>query len=602
MIKIYTTILFFIFNFIFSQTSLNNQEVKKYYFEIKDLKFKPELIKTKSGLLSLRVEQNINLNNVFLNHYIKDFYFAFPGTRRELLLRTYIIECETKLVEVLTSNYSNIFNIVEVPEIFPLYIPNDFGISGVNGQPELTFIGADLAWDLTTGSGVTIGIAENVNISHHDLVNKSDIVDNFTNNPNSVGHGTQVALIAGANTDNNIGMSSVGFDVKVLSAYYYSGLLPLAQSGARVINMSWGSCQTNPTIYENTLINEVYEDYNVVLVAAAGNGQWSCQAGPQYMHFPASFDNVISVTNVGHQYEIGTAGYHEDLWKNVFLRSSPPYYATYNEKVDMSAPGWNILTATTNSLESYSYGSGTSYSAPLVTGTIGLMLSVNECLFPDEVESILKLTAFKNDTIQQNLPYNGLIGAGRLDTYKAVKMAKDMVEEYGLVTVENRIIDRWHFVLKSLPYSIMLNNNIVSNTAKLDFSAINNIDILSGDYNPGFEGYVNLVINENSSSCSFSANRENELSTVVSNKIDFTDELIHLYPNPSDGKFNVKMPSNEKKSYSVLIFDTKGLKVYSNEFSSSFFEINIENFQKGVYFLKVFVNEGEVYYKKILKK
>ena len=73
MIKIYTTILFFIFNFIFSQTSLNNQEVKKYYFEIKDLKFKPELIKTKSGLLSLRVEQNINLNNVFLINILSFF-------------------------------------------------------------------------------------------------------------------------------------------------------------------------------------------------------------------------------------------------------------------------------------------------------------------------------------------------------------------------------------------------------------------------------------------------------------------------------------------------------------------------------------------------
>ncbi|GAL72662.1 hypothetical protein [Jejuia pallidilutea] len=62
----------------------------------------------------------------------------------------------------------------------------------------------------------------------------------------------------------------------------------------------------------------------------------------------------------------------------------------------------------------------------MVSGTVALMLDVNYCLDPKEVETILKLTAVKIDTLPQNIQYYGKLGAGKLDAYEAVKMAKDM--------------------------------------------------------------------------------------------------------------------------------------------------------------------------------
>ena len=235
--------------------------------------------------------------------------------------------------------------------------------------------------------------AEGVNVAHEDLVGKSVNIQGGNPSSTSMYHGTKVALVAGASTDNNKGMASIGFNSNIKASNYgYSGLIPLANSGARVINMSWGSCNNLhlSSQYGQAIMDQVYNS-GVVLVAAAGNGSWSCSSlGPSGNHYPASLNHVISVTGVGHQYDIGTPNVPEEQWKDVFLSTLPPFYTTYNVNVDISAPERNILTAATyvNGVTMYKYDRGTSFSAPIVTGTIGLMFGANTCLFPDEVESI----------------------------------------------------------------------------------------------------------------------------------------------------------------------------------------------------------------------
>jgi hypothetical protein len=81
-----------------------------------------------------------------------------------------------------------------------------------------------------------------------------------------------------------------------------------------------------------------------------------------------------------------------------------------------------ISTQLNNSYDSFW---GTSFASPIVAGTIALMFSANPCLSSDNVRDIIKSTAFNIDNIPENSQYIGLLGAGRIDAYKAVKAAQD---------------------------------------------------------------------------------------------------------------------------------------------------------------------------------
>lgn len=96
----------------------------------------------------------------------------------------------------------------------------------------------------------------------------------------------------------------------------------------------------------------------------------------------------------------------------------------HNIHVDLSAPAVNLYTTRNDR-----YGKvtqGTSFAAPLVAGTAGLMLSVNPCLSPDGVEYILKQTADDISHIVGNSEFATTSGAGRLNAYEAVKYARDL--------------------------------------------------------------------------------------------------------------------------------------------------------------------------------
>lgn len=95
---------------------------------------------------------------------------------------------------------------------------------------------------------------------------------------------------------------------------------------------------------------------------------------------------------------------------------------SYKEYVDLVAPGAKVYLPTANTLFTCKmrYATGTSASAPLVAGTIGLMLSANPCLSAYEVENILKETALP--VTNPSFAPTGY-GAGRLNTFGAVEMS-----------------------------------------------------------------------------------------------------------------------------------------------------------------------------------
>jgi len=92
-------------------------------------------------------------------------------------------------------------------------------------------------------------------------------------------------------------------------------------------------------------------------------------------------------------------------------------FSNYGKAIDVVAPGTSIYTTTKDG--GYSPRAGTSYSAPIVNGVVGMIWAANPSLTPDEVKSILfSTTDDLGDAGEDNT-----FGWGRVNVYKAVQKA-----------------------------------------------------------------------------------------------------------------------------------------------------------------------------------
>ena len=222
-------------------------------------------------------------------------------------------------------------------------------------------------------------------------------------------HGTQTAGLIGAATNNGIGMASIGHDVMLLplrvlgkcggsesdvgsAMLWAAGIsvdgVPKNTNPAKVINLSLGAdsgtaCDT----YYQGVVNQVLAQ-GVVVVAAAGNQGLAVGS-------PANCTGVIAVAGVRHA---GTKVGYSDLGNDVVI--SAPAGNCVNDLRPCLYP----LLTTSNSgttgpvspiyTDDTSHPSlGTSFSAPLVSGTIALMFSANPALTPAAVRDALMTTA-----------------------------------------------------------------------------------------------------------------------------------------------------------------------------------------------------------------
>jgi thermitase len=299
--------------------------------------------------------------------------------------------------------------------------PNYFAqAAGVPNDPEypqqwnLERVAAAAAWDATTGDpNLTVAVIDSgADLNHPDLRDRLvygwDYVGNDFVPEDENGHGTHVAGIIGAITNNGIGVAGMSWHGKLLVykvldskgdgpyANIASAIVSAQGSGARIINLSLGG-----TYFSQTLLNAVDSAYRtgILLVAATGND------GTNSVRYPAAYSQTVAVgaTTAQDQY-------------------AP--YSNFGPEVDLAAPGGQAGAPVYSTLPGgYGFRYGTSMATPHVSGLAVLIWAIAPSLSRDEVLQILKDTADKVGAYPYVGGRNDYLGYGRVNAARAVCQA-----------------------------------------------------------------------------------------------------------------------------------------------------------------------------------
>ncbi len=232
-------------------------------------------------------------------------------------------------------------------------------------------------------------------------------------------HGTQVAGIIGATTNNNRGITGIASGVKIMpisicytdeaiinntspsTSFHFANAIRFAvNNGARIINNSWGSESSTPIPDINNAITYAQKN-GCIVVFAAGNSNGAILQ-------PAAGAPTATLI-VG---AVGQNGYKES-------------YSCYGSSIDVVAPGAGIWT--TDISNGYYYATGTSYAAPQVSAIAALIWGINPNLPSWRVidiieQSVHKVGGNEYETLETRLngPWNKFVGYGLVDAYLAV--------------------------------------------------------------------------------------------------------------------------------------------------------------------------------------
>lgn len=289
-----------------------------------------------------------------------------------------------------------------------------------NQQYAIDMMELEKTWDYTMGStAIKIAIIDSGIDTDHDEFGGKISPLSYNSRTKQVGlsyieddtgHGTMVAGIIGAKHDNLKGIKGVMSQVTLLiikannvdnpsttdtdeSTLYadssiIEGIYYAVEQGADVINLSLGGKSLNPLTQEAV---EYATSQGVILVAASGND------GTNDKIYPASFDDVISVSSVGQTKVISS-------------------FSNFNNKVDISAPGESIVTTFLEN--DYMLASGTSFAAPQVSGVIGLLLAHKPNQTPSEIIHRITTTSMDQGVLGKDDYY----GYGIINAFQAITL------------------------------------------------------------------------------------------------------------------------------------------------------------------------------------
>lgn len=288
------------------------------------------------------------------------------------------------------------------------------------------------AWDLAKASGsVTVAVIDaGCMVNHEDLAANIDDWYNAAKGTKNVTpdagsdytHGTHVAGIISAVSNNGVGISGVSYNAKVLPirvtnsngeattssllrAYDYAIARRNTQN-VRVINLSM--CMSGTLSVDEGLLAKIDEafDSGIVSVVASGNGSSGSEPFDSY---PGDYRTAVSVINL------------QKSGSGVSRSSTSNYNVAGTFCKNISAPGTDIYSTVTSSGKgSYGHSSGTSMATPVVSGVLALEFAANPSLSAKDAVEILYATASDIGTSGWDESY----GFGEVNAYEAVRGAR----------------------------------------------------------------------------------------------------------------------------------------------------------------------------------
>jgi subtilisin family serine protease len=262
-------------------------------------------------------------------------------------------------------------------------------------------VNAPVAWDITRGDdAVKVAVLDTgVSSAHPDLLGKVVVGPNRSDSPTTddlVGHGTHVAGVIAAGTDNATGVAGLGWDTEVLSIKVLDeqgegdfsdvaqAVHDAVQAGARVINMSFAS-PTFSSAMRDAIANA--RAAGVVVVAATGNEFGTDRT------YPSSYEGVIGVVATDRD-------------------DAVPAFANRGTWAAIGAPGVDIVSTWTSG---FAVHDGTSMAAPHVAAAAALLFAANPTWTGDQVRARLGESAVR-------VPATGTAFQwGRLDVLGALR-------------------------------------------------------------------------------------------------------------------------------------------------------------------------------------
>lgn len=328
-----------------------------------------------------------------------------------------------KVIETKQSLESN-DNVLHVEIDQPVYVmdvekPNDPLFK--KQEPWIRQINLLKAWSMAPESHnqVTVAVIDSgVDLTHPDLmrnlVQGTNLVNENSPPQDLDGHGTHVAGLIGARTNNSLGVISPSrgtsiMPIKVTAngkgklSSVVDGIKFAIENKADVINLSLGAYNHSHAL--KTVVSEA-KSKGILMVGAAGNDNESA------VIYPAAYPEVLSVAAL----ETGTA--------------NKATYSNYGSLVDLSVPGTDIYSTFLNG--SYSYDSGTSMAAPIATSSAVLIKKYAPFLTNDQIIKLLKETSN-----QLSGTYD--LGSGELNVEQAITGVNEYNRTYGQTAIDTAV-------------------------------------------------------------------------------------------------------------------------------------------------------------------
>lgn len=411
-----------------NSTSLNSSNYTTASFNGIDVTAVENMTVETASLSTQQISQNIGTaNNVSTDDYRPILKLTLAESGKEKVLEA---------IDILETR-DDVYCVEPDYYVTTASTPNDPYYSGNQWALHSTYgINAPSAWDYTTGSSdILVGVIDTgISYTHPDLQNRINISlsEDFSEDPNSTGalndtygHGTRVAGIIGAQTNNNIGISGVCWDVSLVS-------LKIMETGSISVSKIINAVNYAKTkgIHILNCSNEFEESasYSLSLSQAVQNfgGLFVCAAGNEaanndetnYILVNPDLDNVITVGAINSSGNVAS-------------------FSNYGmETVSIFAPGQDITATTPNN--NYSIASfGTSNAASFVTGVAALAFSKALEISPDmpidDLASYVKTSIIESATDHAALA-DKCVAGGYLNAPSSIKntsINKTVMSDFG---------------------------------------------------------------------------------------------------------------------------------------------------------------------------